>query len=129
MKPYSFAEFNKHFNMFGWLHPDIRQTYWTKEDRVYDYTTRETVVKLFTLSTLWYKEQRVIQFYTNDESNGDRRMTPYNYFRDNSYDNKLTTTQSYRTNANTLMDALYYKANSIEFYNKNGTLKKVFGEH
>lgn len=126
MKPYSFAEFNKRFNMFGWSHPDIRQTYWTKEDRVYDYTTRETVVKLFTLSTLWYKDQRAIQFYTNDESNGDRRMTPYNYFRDNSYAIELTTFQSYRTNANTLIDALYYKANSIEFYNKNRTLKKGF---
>jgi hypothetical protein len=126
MKPYSFAEFNKRFNMFGWLHPDIRQTYWTKEDTTWDYESQSTVRKIFTLSTLWYKNIRVLQFYTNDETNGSRKLTCYNFYRDNAFETGLTTNPSYRTNATTIIDALYYKANEPNYYNKNGTLKKGF---
>ena len=82
MKPYSFSDFNKVFNMFRWEHPDIRQTYWTKEDTVWDYEQQATVRITYTLSTIWYKEQRVLQFYTNDETNKSRRLTIYNVHRD-----------------------------------------------
>jgi hypothetical protein len=126
MKPYSFVDFNKRFNMFGWPHPDIRQTYWTKEDRGWDYEQQATVNKTFTLSTLWYKDQRVLQFYTNDETNGSRRLTCYNFYRDAAYETGLATNPSYRINATTIIDALYYKANPPNFYNKDGSLKKGF---
>ena len=126
MKPYSFNEFNKAFNMFRWEHPDIRQTYWTKEDTSWDYNEQRTVRSTFTLSTIWYKEQRVLQFYTNDEANKSRRLTIYNVHRDACRETGLITHQSYRTNATTIIDALYYLVNPIEFYNKNGTLKKGF---
>ena len=126
MKPYSFVEFNKRFNMFGWSHPDIRQTYWTKEDRHWDYEQQATVNKNFTLSTIWYKDIRILQFYTNDDSNSSRRLTCYNYYRDASFDTGLITSPSYRTNATTIIDALYYKANPPNFYNKDGSLKKGF---
>ena len=126
MKPYSFSEFNKRFNMFGWSHPDIRQTYWTKEQEEYDYEQRGAVRKTFTLSTLWYKDVRIMQFYTNDENNGNRRLSVYNMYRENAFETRLITSPSYRTNANTLIDALYYKANEPNYYNKNGTLKKGF---
>jgi hypothetical protein len=126
MKPYSFAEFNKRFNMFGWLHPDIRQTYWTKEDSNWDYEQQRSVRKTFTLSTIWYNNQRVIQFYTNDENNGSKKLTAYNINRENARAVGLTTHQSYRCNASTIMDALYYRVNPPTYYNKNGTLKKGF---
>jgi len=126
MKPYSFSEFNKRFNMFGWLHPDIRQTYWTKDDTDWDYETRSTVRKVFTLSTIWYNDERVIQFYTNDENNGNRKLGVYNVYRDNARRLGLLNTQHYRNNANTIIDALYYRANPPKFYNKDGTLKKGF---
>jgi len=129
MKPYSFSEFNKRFNMFGWLHPDIRQTYWTKDDTDWDYETRSTVRKVFTLSTIWYNDERVIQFYTNDENNGNRKLGVYNVYRDNARRLGLLNTQHYRNNANTIIDALYYRANPPKFYNKDGTLKKGFWKH
>ena len=124
MKPYSFSEFNKRFNMFGWLHPDIRQTYWTKEDSEWDYPTQASVRKTYTLSTIWYNDQRVIQFYTNDENNGQRRLSIYNIYRDNMRSLGLTTSQSYRSTANTAMDALYYRVHAPNYYNKNDTIKK-----
>jgi len=126
MKPYSFSEFNNRFNMFGWLHPDIRQTYWTKEDNQWDYQEQATVRKTFTLSTLWYKDTRVLQFYTNDEGNGSRRLSVYNFYREAAHETNLVTSPSYRINASTIIDALYYKANAPVFYNQNGTLKKGF---
>ena len=126
MKPYSFSEFNKRFNMFGWLHPDIRQTYWTKEDSEWDYPTQTSVRKTYTLSTIWYRDQRVIQFYTNDENNGHRKLSAYNIYRDNSRSLGLTTSQSYRSTVNTAMDSLYYRVHAPNYYNKNGTLKKGF---
>ena len=112
--------------MFRWEHPDIRQTYWTKEDTSWDYEQQATVRSTFTLSTIWYKEQRVLQFYTNDEANKSRRLTAYNVHRDNCRETGLISHQSYRANASTIIDALYYLANPIDFYNKNGTLKKGF---
>ena len=126
MKPYSFSDFNKAFNMFRWEHPDIRQTYWTKEDTHWDYEQQQTVRSTFTLSTIWYKEQRVLQFYTNDEANKSRRLTVYNVHRDACRDTGLLSHQSYRANASTIIDSLYYLVNPIQFYNKNGTLKKGF---
>jgi len=126
MKPYSYSEFNNRFNMFGWLHPDIRQTYWTKEDNQWDYQEQATVRKTFTLSTLWYKDTRVLQFYTNDEGNGSRRLSVYNFYREAAHETDLVTSASYRINASTVIDALYYKANAPVFYNQNGTLKKGF---
>jgi hypothetical protein len=126
MKPYSFSEFSNRFNMFGWLHPDIRQTYWTKEDNQWDYQEQATVRKTFTLSTLWYKDTRVLQFYTNDEGNGSRRLSVYNFYREAAHETNLVTSASYRINASTIIDALYYKANAPVFYNQNGTLKKGF---
>lgn len=126
MKPYSFSEFNNRFNMFGWLHPDIRQTYWTKEDNQWNYQEQATVRKTFTLSTLWYKDTRVLQFYTNDEGNGSRRLSVYNFYREAAHETDLVTSASYRINASTIIDALYYKANAPVFYNQNGTLKKGF---
>ena len=126
MKPYSFSEFNNRFNMFGWLHPDIRQTYWTKEDNQWDRQEQATVRKTFTLSTLWYKDTRVLQFYTNDEGNGSRRLSVYNFYREAAHETDLVTSASYRINASTIIDALYYKANAPVFYNQNGTLKKGF---
>ena len=126
MKPYSFNDFQKVFNMFRWEHPDIRQTYWTKEDTNWDYEQQATVRSTFTLSTIWYKEQRVLQFYTNDEANKNRRLTVYNVHRDACRETGLISHQSYRANASTIIDALYYLVNPIEFHNKNGTLKKGF---
>lgn len=126
MKPYSFSDFNKAFNMFRWEHPDIRQTYWTKEDTHWDYEQQQTVRSTFTLSTIWYKDQRVLQFYTNDEANKSRRLSVYNVHRDACRDTGLLSHQSYRANASTIIDALYYLVNPIQFYNKNGTLKKGF---
>jgi hypothetical protein len=126
MKPYSFSDFNKRFNMFGWLHPDIRQTYWTKEDNQWDRQEQTTVRKTFTLSTLWYKDMRMLQFYTNDEANGSRRLSVYNFYRDAAHETGLVTSPSYRINASTIIDALYYKANAPVYYNQNGTIKKGF---
>ena len=126
MKPYSFSDFNKAFNMFRWPHPDIRQTYWTKEDTSWDYEQQQTVRSTYTLSTIWYKDQRVLQFYTNDEANKSRRLTVYNVHRDACRDTGLLSHQSYRANASTIIDSLYYLVNPIQFYNKNGTLKKGF---
>jgi len=126
MKPYSFSDFNKVFNMFRWEHPDIRQTYWTKEDTAWDYGQQATVRGTYTLSTIWYKDQRVLQFYTNDEANKSRRLSVYNVHRDACRDTGLLSHQSYRANASTIIDALYYLVNPIQFYNKNGTLKKGF---
>ena len=124
MKPYSFNEFNKRFNMFGWLHPDIRQTYWTKEETAWDYETQGQVRRTYTLSTLWYNDQRILQFYTNDETNKGRRLTSYNVHREAAKDTGLVNQQSYRINASTLIDALYYRVNAPNYYNKDGTLKK-----
>ena len=126
MKPYSFNDFQKVFNMFRWEHPDIRQTYWTKEDTNWDYEQQATVRSTFTLSTIWYKEQRVLQFYTNDEANKNRRLTVYNVHRDACRETGLISHQSYRANASTIIDALYYLVNPMDFHNKNGTLKKGF---
>lgn len=126
MKPYSFSDFNKRFNMFGWLHPDIRQTYWTKEDNGWDYEQQATVRKTYTLSTLWYKDMRMLQFYTNDEANGSRRLSVYNFYRDAAHETGLVTSPSYRINASTIIDALYYKTNAPVYYNQNDTLKKGF---
>jgi len=126
MKPYSFNDFNKVFNMFRWEHPDIRQSFWTKEDTVYDYQEQATVRNTYTLSTIWYKDQRVLQFYTNDESNKGRRLSIYNVHRDACRETNLIDHQSYRANGSTIIDALYYLVNPMEFHNKNGTLKKGF---
>ena len=126
MKPYSFSDFNKVFNMFRWEHPDIRQTYWTKEDTHWDYEQQQTVRSTFTLSTIWYKDQRVLQFYTNDEANKSRRLSVYNVHREACKETGLLHHQSYRANASTIIDALYYLANTMQFNNKNGTLKKGF---
>jgi hypothetical protein len=126
MKPYSFNDFQKVFNMFRWEHPDIRQTFWTKEDTAWDYGQQATVRGTYTLSTIWYKEERVLQFYTNDESNKGRRLTVYNVHRDACRDTGLISHQSYKANASTIIDALYYIVNPIEFHNKNETLKKGF---
>ena len=126
MKPYSFNDFQKVFNMFRWEHPDIRQTYWTKEDTSWDYEQQATVRSNFTLSTIWYKEERILQFYTNDEANKSRRLTVYNVHRDACRETGLISHQSYKTNATTIIDALYYLVNPIEFHNKNGTIKKGF---
>lgn len=126
MKPYSFNDFNKVFNMFRWEHPDIRQSFWTKEDNTWDYEQQATVSNTYTLSTIWYKNQRVLQFYTNDESNKSRRLSIYNVHRDACRETGLITHQSYRANGSTIIDALYYLVNPVEFYNKNGTIKKGF---
>ena len=126
MKPYSFNDFNKVFNMFRWEHPDIRQSFWTKEDNAWDYEQQATVRNTYTLSTIWYKDQRVLQFYTNDESNKSRRLSIYNVHRDACRETELITHQSYRANGSTIIDALYYLVNPVEFYNKNGTIKKGF---
>jgi hypothetical protein len=126
MKPYSFKDFNNRFNMFGWLHPDIRQTYWTKEDNSWDYEQQATVRKTYTLSTLWYKDMRVLQFYTNDDANGSRRLSVYNFYREAAHETGLVTSPSYRINASTIIDALYYKVHAPVYYNQNATLKKGF---
>ena len=126
MKPYSFNDFQKVFNMFRWQHPDIRQTYWTKEDNQWDYQEQRTVRSTFTLSTIWYKDVRVLQFYTSDPNNKSRALTVYNLYRDNCVETGLLTHASYRANASTIIDALYYLVNPMEFHNKNGTLKKGF---
>ena len=126
MKPYSFNDFNKVFNMFRWEHPDIRQSFWTKEENNWDYEQQETIRSTSTLSTIWYKDQRVLQFYTNDESNKSRRLSIYNVHRDACRETELITHQSYRANGSTIIDALYYLVNPVEFYNKNGTIKKGF---
>jgi len=126
MKPYSFNDFQKVFNMFRWQHPDIRQTYWTKEDTAWDYEQQATVRRTYTLSTLWYKDVRVLQFYTNDPTNKSKALTVYNLYRDACRDTGLISHQSYRANASTIIDALYYLVNPIEFHNKNGTIKKGF---
>ena len=126
MKPYSFNDFQKAFNMFNWEHPDIRQTYWTKEDTNWDYEEQANVRRTYTLSTLWYKEQRVLQFYTNDETNKGRRLTIYNMYRDACVETGLLPHSSYRANGSTIIDALYYLVNPMEFHNKNGNLKKGF---
>ena len=126
MKPYSFNDFNHRFNMFGWLHPDIRQTYWTKENNDWDYEQQASVRKTCTLSTIWYKDERIIQFYTNDEANGSRRLRIHNFYREAAQNTELVTSASYRINASTIMDALYYKVHEPVYYNQNGTLKKGF---
>ena len=126
MKPYSFNDFNNRFNMFGWLHPDIRQTYWTKENNDWDYEQQATVRRTCTLSTIWYKDERLLQFYTNDEANGSRKLNVHNFYRDAAHVTGLITSPNYRVNASTIIDALYYKANAPVYYNKNGTLKKGF---
>ena len=126
MKPYSFSDFNKRFNMFGWLHPDIRQTYWTKEDTNWDYQEQRSVRSTYTLSTLWYNDQRILQFYTNDETNKGRRLTAYNVHREAAKETGLVNQQSYRISASTLIDALYYRVNAPNYYNKDGTIKKGF---
>lgn len=126
MKPYSFAEFNKRFNMFGWLHPDIRQTYWTKEEDDWDYELRDTVRRTYTLSTLWYKDLRIMQIYTNDPSNRNKALGIYNFYRETAFDTDLVTYKSYKSTATTMIDALYYKANPPVYYNQNRTLKKGF---
>jgi hypothetical protein len=126
MKPFSYNEFNKVFNIFRWQHPDIRQTFWTKEESDWDYETRETVRRIYTLSTLWYKDVRVLQFYTNDPSNRHKALGVYNLYRDACKETGLITHQSYRVTASTIVDALYYKANDLQLQNKNGSIKKGF---
>jgi len=126
MKPFSYNDFNKVFNVFRWQHPDIRQTYWTKEESEWDYETRESVVRTYTLSTIWYKNIRVIQFYTNDPNNRHKALGVYNVHRDNALETGLVTHQSYRITAATIIDALYHLVNPLEFHNKNGTIKKGF---
>jgi hypothetical protein len=126
MKPFSFVDFNKFYNKFEWSHPDIRQTFWTKEDNIYDYHLSTHVRTTLTLTTLWYQDTRIIQSYTNDDNNKSRKLTNYNFYRDNAHALGLLSYASYRSNQTTLIDALYYKANPPNFYNKNGTLKKGF---
>jgi hypothetical protein len=118
--------FDKYHGIFSWSHPDIRQTFWTKEEDYWDRQTSSTGRRTMTLSTLWYKEQRVLQFYTNDPNNFERKLSIYNYHRDNGYSTGLTTSNNYRGNANTIIDALYYLCNPPKYYNNNGTLKKGF---
>ena len=126
MKPYSYSDFNKAFNVFRWQHPDIRQTYWTKEENDWDYEARDTVRRTYTLSTLWYKDERILQVYTNDPSNRHKALGVYNFYRDTAFEQDLLSYSSYRATAATMVDALYYKANPPQYYNQNGTLKKGF---
>jgi hypothetical protein len=94
--------------MFRWEHPDIRQSFWTKEDTSYDYQDQTNVRNTYTLSTIWYKEQRVIQFYTNDEANKNRRLTIYNVHRDDCIETGLLTHSNYRANGSTIkFDGFY----------------------
>ena len=55
-----------------------------------------------------------------------RRLTIYNVHRDACRETNLINHQSYRANGSTIIDALYYLANPMEFHNKNGSLKKGF---
>jgi len=126
MKPYSFSDFQKVFNMFRWEHPDIRQTFWTKEENNWDYELQASVRSNSTLSTIWYKDQRVLQFYTNDPNNKSRALTIYNMYREACVETGLLTHASYRANGSTIIDALYYLVNPMQFNNKNGTQKKGF---
>ena len=126
MKPFSFSDFNKYYNKFIWSHPDVEQSYWTKEMSYWDPDDRQEKQYVATLSTLRYKNDRIIQFYTNDESNRYRRMDAYQTFRDNAIELGLITPRAYNTTRNTYMDALYYKVNPPKYYNNNGTLKKGF---
>ena len=118
--------FDNYHGIFRWSHPDIRQTFWTKEEDYWNKETQSTSRKVFTLSTLWYKDQRVLQFYTNDPTNDNKRLTVYNYYRDHAYETGLVTSNNYRNSSNTVIDALYYLCNPLKYYNNNGTLKKGF---
>jgi hypothetical protein len=53
-------------------------------------------------------------------------LSVYNFYREAAHETDLVTSASYRINASTVIDALYYKANTPVFYNQNGTLKKGF---
>ena len=104
MKPFSFSDFNKYYNKFIWSHPDVEQSYWTKEMSYWDPDDRQEKQYVATLSTLRYKGDRIIQFYTNDESNRYRRMDAYQTFRDNAIELGLITPRAYNTTRHTYMD-------------------------
>jgi hypothetical protein len=120
MKSYNVSDFNKDFNVFRWQHPDIRQTYWTKESE--EYNGRKT----YTLSTLWYKNDRVMQVYTNDENNSYQRLSIYQTHRDAAFLHGLITNANHSATSHAIIDGLYHKANPPKYYNKNGSLKKGF---
>jgi hypothetical protein len=127
MKPFNINNlFEDHHGFIPWSHPDIRQTFWTKEDTRWDSESRASVRSLYTLSTIWYKDTRILQFYTNDDNNYGRKLTIYNYYKDDAYGKGLVVVPHYHINASTLLDALHYKVNAPVYFNKNGTLKKGF---
>jgi len=126
MQPFSFNDFNKHYNKFIWEHPNIKQSYWVKEDNDWDHETSRTVRRNYTLSTIRYNDERILQFYTNDDANRGRKLQPYNSHREEAYHLGLLSSNNYRSSSNTIIDALYYKANPPVYYNKNSTLKKGF---
>ena len=126
MKPFSFNDFNKYHNRFIWSHSDIEQSYWTKEIEYWDSEERTNKRTTGTLSTIRYKGERIIQFYTNDDNNHHRRLSTYQTYKDTATQLKLIEPRSYNTTSNTYMDALYYLANPPKYYNNNGTLKKGF---
>ena len=126
MKSFNITEFNKFNNIFTWRHPDIRQTFWTKEENYWDSETRSEKLKKFGLSTIWYKDERVLQFYTADPDNAYKRLQTYQAHRDKAKELGLVISTHYNTNANSIIDGLYYVANPPQYYNQNGTLKKGF---
>jgi len=126
MQPYNFTDFNKDFNTFRWPHPDIRQSYWTKNEQRYDYHTSSQIPVTWTLSTIRYKDERVMQFYTNDDNNIHNKLATYNTDVTTAKRLGLVSYNTYGVSAGTIIDALYYKANPPNYYNKNGSLKKGF---
>ena len=126
MKIFNITEFNKLNNIFRFQHPNIRQTFWTKEEPYWDSETRRDVMRNFGLSTLWYKDERMLQFYTNDEANGYKKLSIYNTNRERAKELGVVISSNYNTNANSIIDGLYHIANPPVYYNKNGSLKKGF---
>lgn len=120
MKSYNISDFSKDFNMFRWQHPDIKQTYWTKNEQEYDGP------KTYTLSTLWYKNERMLQVYTNDPSNNYQRLGVYNVHRDKAFEHGIITNNNHNSTSHAIIDGLYHIANPPKYYNNNGTLKKGF---
>ena len=126
MKPFSYEMFKSYNGIFNWSHPNINQSYWVKDDQYWNSETRNNEPIRYTLSTLRYNGDRVMQFYTNDPTNKRQALAIYNVHRDFCISHGLFTSNSWRATGNTVVDALYYKANPPKYYNNNGTLKKGF---
>jgi hypothetical protein len=126
MKSYNVTQFRKDNLLFRWQHPDIRQTYWTKDESYWDPESHSEQIATFNLTTIWYKDDRILQFYTNDESNRNKKGWTYQTHKDNAKVHGLITNNSYNSNADAMIDGLYYKANPPKYYNNDGTLKKGF---